>query len=61
MVHVDMSLMPPKVIGGRLVYELKVILGYQRILDPKGIQTFMEGGVKRNKGFYEGGRWRCAL
>jgi hypothetical protein len=35
-------------------------MGYQKILDLKGIQTFMEEGVKGNKGLYEGGRWRCA-
>jgi hypothetical protein len=27
-------------LGGRLVYELKVLMGYQKILDPKDIQTF---------------------
>jgi hypothetical protein len=40
MVDVDMSLTP---LGGRLVYKLKVFLGYQRTLDPKGVQTFYEG------------------
>jgi hypothetical protein len=48
-------------LGGRLVYELKILHGYQRILDPKKSKHFMEGRVKRNKGLYEGGRWRCAL
>jgi hypothetical protein len=43
------------------VYELKVLLGYQRILDPKKSKHFMEGEVKGNKGFYESGRWKCAL
>jgi hypothetical protein len=33
-------------LGEKLVYELKVLLGYQRILDAKGAQT-LEG--KRNK------------
>jgi hypothetical protein len=27
-------------LGGGLVYKLKVPLGYQMILDPKGVQTF---------------------
>jgi hypothetical protein len=26
-------------LGGRLVYKLKVILGYEKIMDPKDIQT----------------------
>jgi hypothetical protein len=43
-------------LGRRLVYDLKVVLGYQRIMDLKGIQTFMEGIVKGNKRLYEGGR-----
>jgi hypothetical protein len=30
-------------LGEKLVYELEVLLGYQRILDPRGSQTF-EGG-----------------
>jgi len=32
--------MPPKVIATRFVYGLEVFLGYQRILNPKGAQTF---------------------
>jgi hypothetical protein len=35
MVDVDMT--PSKLLGGRLVYELQVFLGYQKILDPKGV------------------------
>jgi hypothetical protein len=35
-----------KLLGKRLVYELKVILGYQRILGPKNAQTH---GGKRNQ------------
>ncbi len=40
-----MNLMPSKVIGinKSLVYELKVFLGYQRILDLRGVQIFEEG------------------
>jgi len=30
-----MSLTPPNVIGGMFVYKLKVIMGYERIMDPK--------------------------
>ncbi len=37
MVDVNMNSMPSKVMGGRLVYELKVFLSYQKILNPKGI------------------------
>jgi hypothetical protein len=46
----------------KLIYKLKVLLGYQRIFDRKGVETLEGGGgVKGNKRFYEGGRWRCAL
>jgi hypothetical protein len=48
-------------LGRRLVYKIKVLQGYQRILDPKKSKHFMEGRAKGNKRFYEGGRWRCAL
>ncbi len=37
---------PSKVIGKEDFYELKVFLGYQKILDPKNIQIFYE---KKNK------------
>jgi hypothetical protein len=47
-------------LGGKLIYELKVLLSYQRILDPKGIKRFMKRGIKGNKGLSEGGRWKCA-
>jgi len=43
-------------LGRRLIYELKVFKGYQKILDPKASKNFMEGGKKKKKGFYEGGR-----
>jgi hypothetical protein len=33
MAIIDMSLMPPKVIGKKFVYKLEVLLGYQKILD----------------------------
>jgi hypothetical protein len=48
-------------LGRKLVYELEVFQGYQRILDQKMSKHFMEGGIKRNKGFYESGKWRYAL
>jgi len=47
-------------LGRRLVYELKIFLGYQKIMDPKGIQTFYGRKAKGNKEFHEGGKWRCA-
>jgi hypothetical protein len=47
-------------LGGRFVYEVKVLLGYQRIFNPKKSKHLKEGKVKGNKGFCEGGRWRCA-
>jgi len=47
MVDVDMNPTPPKVIG-KEVYELKVLLGYQNILDPKGVETF-KGGRNQKK------------
>jgi hypothetical protein len=40
MVDVNMSSTSPKVIGREVCYKLKVLMGYQRILDPKGVQTF---------------------
>jgi hypothetical protein len=48
-------------LGERLVYKLKVILGYQRILNPKGAQTFEGRRSKKNKGLYKSGKGRCAL
>ncbi len=48
MVDVDMNLTPPKVIGREIVYKLKILLGHQRILDPKGVQT-LEGGKSQKK------------
>jgi hypothetical protein len=35
-------------LGEKLVYELKIILGYQKILDPKGAQT-LEGWKNKKK------------
>jgi hypothetical protein len=35
-------------LGGRLVYKLKVFLGYPRILDPNDVQT-LEGGKNKRK------------
>jgi hypothetical protein len=40
----------------RLVYKLKVLLGYLRILDLRNAQTFEGRIVKRNEGLYEGER-----
>jgi hypothetical protein len=46
MVDVDMSLMPPKVIGSEVC--LRVKGGYQRIFNPKGVQT-LEGRRSQKK------------
>jgi hypothetical protein len=48
MVDVNMSMTPLKVIGREACFKLKVLLGYQKILDPKGVQTF-EGGRSKRK------------
>jgi hypothetical protein len=55
MVDVDMNLMPLKVIGREAC--LWVIKGYWTHKVSKHLK---EGRVKRNKGHYEGGRWRYA-
>jgi hypothetical protein len=47
-------------LGEIFIYKLKVLLGYQKILDPKGIQTLEEGGIKGNKGFHENGSRKFA-
>jgi hypothetical protein len=36
-------------LGKRFVYGLKVFLGYQRILDPKGAQTFKRRMSQKKK------------
>jgi hypothetical protein len=48
-------------LGKKFVYDLKVLPCYQRIMDPRGTQTLEGGMTKKNKGFYEGERGRCAL
>jgi hypothetical protein len=45
-------------LGKRFVYVLEVLLGCQRILDPKDAPT-LEGEEKKRGGLYEGGRRRC--
>jgi hypothetical protein len=47
-------------LGKKLDYTLKVFLGYQKTLNPKGVKHLKEGRVKRSKELYEGGRWKCA-
>jgi hypothetical protein len=37
MVDIDMNPTPLEVIGREVIYELEVFMGYQRILDPKGV------------------------
>jgi hypothetical protein len=56
-----MSSVPPKDIERELLYGLEVLLGYQRILDPRGSQTLEGGRIKINKNLYEGEGGRCAL
>jgi hypothetical protein len=48
MVAIGMNPMPPKLLGERFLYVLEVFLGCQRILNPRGIQTF-EGGKSQKK------------
>jgi hypothetical protein len=50
MVDFGMKPMPPKVIGKRFVYGLKVLQGYQRTLYPKGVQTFKRGRSQKKQG-----------
>jgi hypothetical protein len=50
MVVVGMSSIPLKVIKKRHVYELKVLQGYQKTLDPRGVQTFERGKNQRKQG-----------
>jgi len=45
-------------LGNKLIYKLEVLIGYQKILDPKNAQ--MLEGIKGSKGLYEGGKWKCA-
>jgi hypothetical protein len=47
-------------LGEVLVYRPEVLLGYQRILDPRGIQTLEGGKLKKKKKIYEGGGGRFA-
>jgi hypothetical protein len=57
MVDVDMNSTPPK---WKLVYELKVLLDYQKSWTQKASTHLKEGGVIRNKRFCECGKWTCA-
>jgi hypothetical protein len=38
-------------LGEKLVYELEVFIGYQKIIDPRGTQTLERRMNKNNKGF----------
>jgi hypothetical protein len=60
MVDVDMNPTPSKVIGREGVYELEVFMSYQRILDPKSVQTLERRRSKKKKGFCESERWKSA-
>jgi hypothetical protein len=48
MVVISMNMMPSKVIRKEACLQLKVLLGHQRTLDSKNIQTF-EGGKNQKK------------
>jgi hypothetical protein len=49
-------------LGGRLVYEIKVIFwAIKESWTQKASKHLKEGGVKKNKGLCESGNWRCAL
>jgi len=61
MVAIGMSLMPLKVIERKVCLWAKVLSGLSMDLGPKKSTHLKKGGVKRNKGLYEGERWRCAL
>jgi hypothetical protein len=37
-------------LGRRFVYGLEVVQGYQRTLDPKGVQTLEKGRSKKKQG-----------
>jgi hypothetical protein len=43
-----MNPMPSKVLEKKFIYNLNVLLGFQKILDPKGAQTF-EGRKNQKK------------
>jgi hypothetical protein len=45
-------------LGKNLVYKVEVLMGCQKILDPKNTQT-LERKTKKNEGFYEDGKKRC--
>jgi hypothetical protein len=46
-------------LGEKLVYKPKVLLGYQKILNPRGAQTLEGGTSKKNRGIYESGKRSC--
>jgi len=58
MVDVDMNMMPPRIIGREACYRLEVFQGSPRT--QKACKHLKEGGVKGNKGIYEGEKRRCA-
>jgi hypothetical protein len=47
-------------LGERFVYELEVLMGYEKILDSKGIQTFERRKSKRKQGILWSEKRRCA-
>jgi len=61
MVVVNINLMPPKLLEERLVYGLKVFLGYQRTLDLRIVQTLEGKNNQRKKceNLCSSGKKRC--
>jgi hypothetical protein len=49
MVAINMNSMPSKVIGKKACLMLEVLMGCQKILDPKDTQTLEEGGRSQKK------------
>jgi hypothetical protein len=41
-------------LGEKVIYRLKVFLGYQKIMYPRGTKTFKGRMSKKKNGFYEG-------
>jgi hypothetical protein len=49
-------------LGKRLIYRLKFLLGYQKTLDPKGVQTLERGkNQKKQKNLSRGKKKICNI
>jgi len=58
---VGMNSMRLKVIGKIDCLWVRSLLGYQRTLDPRDVQTHERTKSQKNKGVYEGEKGKCAL